>query len=69
MLHGYTGYVRYSGRRHPDANVFRQVELRLREIGSVTSRAEDNVGHPWTVQTPAIENLVIPDISGANVSL
>jgi hypothetical protein len=41
--------LRYPGRRHPDANVFRRFEQRLRETGSVTPTALVNAGRPRTV--------------------
>jgi hypothetical protein len=68
MLHGNMGYVLHPGRRHPDVNMFRQVEQRLCETRSVTSKAWENVGHPWTVQTPAIQNPVESDTHGPNTS-
>jgi hypothetical protein len=37
----------YSGRRHPDANVFRRLEQRLLE----TPTAQVNAGRPQTVWT------------------
>jgi hypothetical protein len=36
--------VRYPGRRHPDANVFRRLEQRLHETGRVTPTALVNAG-------------------------
>jgi hypothetical protein len=50
--------LRYPGRRHPDANVFR-LEQRLRETGSVTPTALVNAGRPGTVRTPANEDAII----------
>jgi hypothetical protein len=40
--------LRYSGGRHPDANVFRRLEQRLRETGSVTPTALVNAGRTRT---------------------
>jgi hypothetical protein len=51
--------LRYPGRRHPDANVFRRLEQRLRETGSVTPTALVNAGRPWAVRTPANEDAII----------
>jgi hypothetical protein len=51
--------LRYPGRRHPDANVFRRLEQRLRETGSVTPTATVNAGRPRTVPTPANEDAII----------
>jgi hypothetical protein len=51
--------LRYPGRRHPDANVFRRLEQGLRETGSVTPTALVNAGRPRTVQTPANEDDII----------
>jgi hypothetical protein len=48
--------LRYPGRRHPDANVFRRLEQRLRETGSLTPTALVNAGRPPTVRTPANED-------------
>jgi hypothetical protein len=54
------GYaLRFPGRRHPDSNVFRRLEQRLPEIGSVTTTALVNAGHPRTVRTPAKEDAII----------
>jgi hypothetical protein len=50
--------LRYPGRRHPDANVFRRLEQCLRETGSVTSTALVNVGRPRTVRPPANEDAI-----------
>jgi hypothetical protein len=54
--------IRYLGRRHPDADVFRLLERRLRETGSVTATALVNAGRPRTVRTPANEDAVITDV-------
>jgi hypothetical protein len=51
--------LRYPGRHHPDANVFRRLEQRLRETGSVTPVALVNAGRPRTVRTPANEDAII----------
>jgi hypothetical protein len=51
--------LRYPGRRHPDANVFRRLEQRLRETGRVTSTAHVNADRPRTVRTPANEDTII----------
>jgi hypothetical protein len=45
--------MRYPGRRHPDACVFRRLEQRLRKKGSATPTAHVNAGRPWAVGTPA----------------
>jgi hypothetical protein len=42
--------LRYPGRRHPHANLFRRLEQRLRETGSVTPTALVNAGRPRTVR-------------------
>jgi hypothetical protein len=50
----------YPGRRHPDADVFRRLEQRLYETGSVTpTTALVNAGSPRTVRTPANESAII----------
>jgi hypothetical protein len=51
--------LRYPGRRHPDANVFRRLEQRFRETGSVTTTALVNSDRPRTVRTPANEDAII----------
>jgi hypothetical protein len=51
--------LRYPGRRHPDNNVFRQLEQRLHKTGSVTPTALENAGRPRTVRTPANEDVII----------
>jgi hypothetical protein len=51
--------IRYTGRRHPDANLFRRLQQRLRETGSVTPTALVNAGRPRTVRTPGNEDLII----------
>jgi hypothetical protein len=51
--------LRYPGRRHPNANVFRRLEQRLCEAGSVTPTALVNAGRPRTVRTPANEDVII----------
>jgi hypothetical protein len=50
--------LRYPGRRHPNANMFRRLEQRLRETGSVTPAALVNAGRPRTVRTPANEDAI-----------
>jgi hypothetical protein len=42
----------YPGRRHPDAIVFRRLELRLRETGREKRMENVNTGHPPIVRTP-----------------
>jgi hypothetical protein len=49
----------YPGRRHSNANMFRRLEQRLRETGSVTPTALANAGRPRTVRTPANEDVII----------
>jgi hypothetical protein len=52
--------LRYPDRRHPDANVFRRLEQRLCETGSVIPHtALANSGLPRTVRTPANEDAII----------
>jgi hypothetical protein len=51
--------LRYPGRRHPNSNVFRRLEQRLRETGSVTPTALVNAGRPRSVRTPANEDAII----------
>jgi hypothetical protein len=51
--------LRYPCRRHPDANMFRRLEQRLRDTGSVTPTALMNAGRPRTVRTPANEDAII----------
>lgn len=45
-------------RRHPDANVFRRLQQRLRETGSVTPMVFVNSDCPRTVRTPANEGVI-----------
>lgn len=49
----------YPGRRHPDANLFRRLEQRLRETESVAPTAHATAGRPWPVRTPANEDAAI----------
>jgi hypothetical protein len=56
--------LRYPGQRHPDANVFRRLEQRLRVTGSVTPTALVNAGRPRTVRTPANEDVIIAAVEG-----
>jgi hypothetical protein len=51
--------LRHLGWRHPDANVFRLLEQRLRETGSVTPTALVNAGRPRAVRTLAKEYAII----------
>jgi hypothetical protein len=51
--------IRYPGRRHPDANVFRRLEQRLSETGIVTPTALVNAGRSRNVRTPANEDAII----------
>lgn len=44
--------------RHPDADVFRRLEQRPCETGSVTPAAHVNTGHPRAIQTPANEDCI-----------
>lgn len=45
------GYaLRYPGRRHPDTNVFRRLEQRLRETRTVAPAAHVNAGRPRIVR-------------------
>jgi len=53
--------LRYLGRRHPDANVFRRLEQRLRETGSVNPTAHVNGGRPQTVWSQADEDAITAD--------
>jgi hypothetical protein len=47
--------LRYPGRRHPDADMFRRLEQRLRETGSVTRSAHVNAGRSRSVRTPPMK--------------
>jgi hypothetical protein len=49
----------FSGQCDVDTSVFQQLEQCLQETGSVTSIAHVNTGHPWTVRTPANEEVII----------
>jgi hypothetical protein len=49
----------YLGRCHPDAEVFRGLEQRLRGTGSVIPTAHVNTGRPRTLRTPANEDTMI----------
>jgi hypothetical protein len=51
--------LRCPGRCHPDVNVFRRLEQRLHEKGSVTPTALVNAGRPRTVRTPANKDAMI----------
>jgi alpha-D-ribose 1-methylphosphonate 5-triphosphate diphosphatase PhnM len=51
--------LRYLDRRHPDANVFRRLEQRLRETGSVAPAALVNACRSRTVRTPTSEDATI----------
>jgi hypothetical protein len=44
------------GRRHPDANVFRRLEQRLRQTEGVTRMKLVNAGRPRYVWSPARED-------------
>jgi hypothetical protein len=48
--------LRYPSRRPPYADVYRELELRLRETESVKITTFVNAGHPRTVRTPANED-------------
>lgn len=50
--------ARYPGRRHPDANVIRRVEARLRETGQLMPVVA-NRGRQRTVRTPALEEQIL----------
>jgi hypothetical protein len=50
--------LRYPGRRHPDTNVFRRLEQRLLETGSVTPTTLVKAGRLRTVRTPANEDAI-----------
>jgi hypothetical protein len=45
--------LRYPSQRHLQVNVFRRLEQRPSETGSVTRRAHVNAGRPQTLWTPA----------------
>jgi hypothetical protein len=51
-----------SGRRHPDNNVFCQLQQLLRGTESLIPKAFSNADHPRTVQTPAKEDAVVPGV-------
>jgi hypothetical protein len=51
--------LRHLGRRHPSVNVFRLLEQRLRETGSVTPTALVKAGRPRTLRTPVNEYAII----------
>jgi hypothetical protein len=50
---------RYPTRCHPDDNVFRRLEQRLRETRIVTPTAHANAGRPRNVRTSANEDPII----------
>jgi hypothetical protein len=50
--------LRSSGRRHPDTNVFRRLEQRLRKAGSVTITANVNADCPCSVWTPVHKDAI-----------
>jgi hypothetical protein len=51
--------LRYPGRRYTNANVFRLLEQRLYETGSVKPTTHVNAGRPRTVRTAANEDVII----------
>ena len=51
--------VRYPGRRHQYADVFRRLEQRRRETGTVTRTARVDAGHRRTVRTLANKYAII----------
>jgi hypothetical protein len=51
---------RYPAHRHPDSNVFRQLDERMRETGNVVPTPPSlHKGRPRTHQTPALEEMVL----------
>jgi hypothetical protein len=56
-----TAYREYAQRypgRYPDTNVFRLLQQRLRDTGSLTPPARASVGRPLSVRAPATEDAI-----------
>jgi hypothetical protein len=51
-------WLRYYGRRNPDANTFQRLKQRL--YG--TPAAHVNIGRPWILRTPASHNAMIAPV-------
>lgn len=54
--------LHYRGRRHPDPNVFRLLEQRLRDIGRVTPTAHVNASHSRTVRVSPNKNVILAPV-------
>jgi hypothetical protein len=50
---------RYPARRHPDINVFRRLDERIRETSNVLRTPPLDRGRPGTRRTPALEEMVL----------
>jgi hypothetical protein len=50
---------RYPARRHPESNVFRRLDERMRETGNVLPTPPLDRGRPRTRRTPALEEMVL----------
>jgi hypothetical protein len=48
-----------SARRHPDSNVFRRLDERMRETGSVLPTLPLDRGRSRTRRTPALEEMIL----------
>lgn len=65
----------YPARRHPNANVFRRLDRRVRESGHFVPRANADRGRPRTRRTPNLEENIIalveenPRVSTRNIAL
>jgi hypothetical protein len=62
LIEGAAIYVNthcYLGRRHPDANIFRRLEQRLRETGNITPTALVSGKRPRIIRISAKEDAII----------
>jgi hypothetical protein len=50
---------RYPARRHPDSNVFRRLDERMRETGNVLPTPPLDRDRPCTRRTPALDEMVL----------
>jgi hypothetical protein len=50
---------RYPARRHPDFNVFRRLDERMKETGNVLPTPPLDRGRPRTRRTPALQEMVL----------
>jgi hypothetical protein len=55
--------------RHQNANVFRRLEQRLCETGSVTRKGRLNAGRPWILRTPTNEDATTAAVERATSTI